>query len=205
MNELFREKKNALLGLAGGTIAVCFLIWYSLIRPEQATITRKRELTQQVQSKIEVARKNAQLVDEMEAELEQNQEKLANFEDRMAEGDVYLWIVNKLLKYTEPYGIAFHEIDAPQEGELDVFPKVPYQAARFGVGGTATYFGFGEFLAEFENNFPSMRIRRLELEPASGSSSTNDEPRIAFKMEFTMLIRGPENRTPREDKSEPKD
>ena len=205
MNELFKEKRNALLILAGGTLLGCLAFWYFVVRYEYGLINRKIETTVQVQGKIEVARKTALLADEMEKELEQDEEKLASFEHHMAFGDVYVWIINCLQKYRQPYGVLFLEFDPPQLGEVDVFPKVPYKAARFAVGGTATYFGFGEFLAEFENNFPNMRIRRLDMEPASGTSSTNDEARIAFKMEFTMLVRTSENKLLDDSKSEPKE
>ncbi len=194
MNEQLQEKRNVLLGLAAGTVAVCAAIWYFLIRAEYQAIDAARETRAQVVAKIGVARKNAQLAEQMEMELAQNMERLEALEEGMAEGDVYLWIINRLLQYREPFGIEFLEFDPPQVGEVDVLPKVPYKAARFAVSGTGTYFGFGEFLAEFENQFPTMRIRRLDLEPAAGYLETSPEPRLAFKMEFTMLVRTPENR-----------
>jgi hypothetical protein len=189
MTDLFQGKRNALLGLFGGTLLACVAIWYYVIQWEQRKVAELEETTLQIQKKIEVARRNGQLDDEMERELEEQEEKLLSYEMRMAHGDVYLWIINRLQAYRRSYGIEFSEFDPPQVGDLDIFPKVPYKAARFAVGGTATYFGFGEFLAEFENNFPHMRVRRLEMEPAATSNGTNDEARISFKLEFTMLVK----------------
>lgn len=205
MTDLFKGRRNAVLALVGGTLLVCVAIWHYLIQYEYRKIGEVADATLQVQGKIEVARRNAQLVDEMERELEEQEEKLQGFEQRMAHGDVYLWIINRLQRYRRPYGIDFSEFDPPQVGDLDIFPKVPYKAARFAVGGTATYFGFGEFLAEFENNYPHMRVRRLEMEPAATTAGTNDESRISFKLEFTMLVKTPENNLLDESKSVPKD
>lgn len=154
MIEQFKEKRNALLGLAAGTALVCAGIWYGLIRWENAQIGRKLDTTQQVQGKIEVARRNAQLADDMERELEEDEEKLLSFEQRMANGDVYLWIINRLQRYRRPFGIDFLEFDPPQVSELDIFPKVPYKAARFAVGGRQLH------LHAFERQHGSHRRHR---------------------------------------------
>ncbi|MEW6157301.1 MAG: hypothetical protein AB1813_07700, partial [Verrucomicrobiota bacterium] len=88
------------------------------------------------------------------------------------------------------YGVDFQKVDPPQPVEFDLLPKVPYGMTLFAINGRATYHDFGRFLAEFENNFPFLRLRSLELEPiAFGSTAPEDREVLRFKMELGSLTK----------------
>lgn len=190
MNDLLRERRTTLLLLGGATLLICTAIWYYVIREAELAIQKVVGQTETVQQKIIATRRQVQLLDRLEAEQIGDEAVLKDYEERMPHGDIYVWISQRLEEQQRAYGVTFDAIHPPVHGEADVFPKVPYKAARFTVAGTATYFGFGEFLANFENSFPHMAIRRLELEPAAGFAQTQ---RLGFKMEFSMLIRSGTN------------
>jgi len=54
-------------------------------------------------------------------------------------------------------------------------PKFPYQAATFGVKLSARYHDFGRFLADFENEFPYLRVKNLEVAPEAAKFGVREE------------------------------
>src|SRR5262249_10267395 len=102
-----------------------------------------------VQSKLAACRK----------ELERKQES-------MAPVDKFKWFYNTLDQFIARHHVHLIDITRePEVGELGTLPKFPYQAASFGVKLSARYHDFGAFLADFENQFPDMRVQNVELQP----------------------------------------
>ncbi|HVR37084.1 MAG TPA: hypothetical protein VMS21_14675, partial [Methylomirabilota bacterium] len=56
--------------------------------------------------------------------------------------------------------------------------------------GTGYYHDFGEFLAEFENRFPYVRLQRIHLEPAAvRTANPEDREKLSFRIEFVALVK----------------
>ena len=192
MNKLIKEKRYQLLPLGLGTTLVIASVLYLLIRPIQGHLKLKAELISQVQDKIETAKRGAKLADQVKAELETTTEKLNAVEEVMTQGDPYRWVIKTLENYQKSYKIEFTDYEKPHLEEINLPPKVPYKTATFNVVGTATYHAFGNFLAAFENAFPHIRLRKLELEPAAAATiERDDENNLTFKMEFVALFKPP--------------
>jgi hypothetical protein len=77
-------------------------------------------------------------------------------------------------------------IGIPVIGEMNMLPAFPYHQATSTVTGSAYYFDFGRFVADFENQFPYMRIQNLNLEP---SGAADDPEKLSFRMEIVTLIK----------------
>ena len=112
---------------------------------------------------------------------------LSEMETDMASGDLYSWVVGTFRKFKTPY-----KVEIPQLGplgpvtEMSLLPAFPYKQATLTVAGRAHFHDFGRFLADFENNFPHMRVLNLnlEIEPAP-----QDPELISFRMDVAILIK----------------
>jgi hypothetical protein len=71
-----------------------------------------------------------------------------------------------------------------------MLPNFPYKQATLTIGGTAHFHDFGKFVADFENQFPYMRLMNVTLEPASGVLAA-DKERLSFRMEIATLVKPP--------------
>src|SRR5438046_10759600 len=108
----------------------------------------------------------------------------------MGAGDMYAGVIQTGGRFG-----AERKVDIPQFSRevttgVGMFAKFPYKAAIFNVRGIAYYHDLGQFLADFENNFPYARIQNLEMEPATGSaaSGTAEPEKLAFRLEIVTLI-----------------
>ncbi len=105
----------------------------------------------------------------------------------MASGDLYDWMIQTLNKSKLSHAVDLPQISRETPCEAGTFSQFPYKAAAFIVGGTAFYHDFGRFLADFENQFPYLRVQNLELEPAAVRGE--DSEKLHFKMEFVTLVK----------------
>ena len=62
-----------------------------------------------------------------------------------------------------------------------------YKQATMQIGGTAYYHDLGQFIADFENEFPLTRVANLTIEFAQGAQG--DREKLAFKMDLITLIK----------------
>src|SRR5687767_8293082 len=148
MTSLVAKKRFQLLGLAMATLVAVALVWLLLIRPLQQKITARAAEIPQLKENIQTARQNAQLDEKMKADLEKAQLRLETQEEKIAQGDLYRWMINRLLGFQEHHPVEFDVIEPPQIGELNPQLKLPYKTAHFGVTGAANYHKFGLFISD---------------------------------------------------------
>ena len=72
--------------------------------------------------------------------------------------------------------------------DVNLLPDFPYKQATFTVAGTARFHDFGRFLADFENEFPHVRVVNLSLD-ANTPAGGEDAETLNFKMEIVTLIK----------------
>jgi Tfp pilus assembly protein PilO len=183
---LSKQKQFDLLKLGAVTLAVLLVIWFLLIRPAQARLNEKTkislDLTKNIQSKKEVI----QRAEEINAHVQESGKKLLALEGQMVTGDTYLWIIRTLRDFEVPGKIEFSKYEPPQIVERNTPPKLPYKAASFVVTGTAAYHDLGNFLANFENSYPHIRIQRIDMEPASPGTTSE---KLSFLLEMEVLVK----------------
>ncbi len=190
MKSLPKEKRDQLILVAIVTLACLLAVWFGLIRVQKQSLANIAKRTIEQQTKVGNAMRLIGSTNEIQQKLEAATEKLRAVETGMASGDLYSWMIMTVNKFR-----AGHRVDIPQFSrevptEVGVLPKFPYKAALFNVRGTAYFHDLGTFLADFENNFPYLRVQNLELEPAASSSatSTGDTEKLAFRMEIVTLV-----------------
>jgi len=190
MKSLPKEKRDRLILIVVGTFGCMLAIWFGLVRAQNKSLENIARKTIEQQNKVGNAVRLVGSTTEIQKKLEAATENLHALEIGMASGDLYSWMIMTVNKFR-----AGHRVDIPQFSrevptEVGVLPKFPYKAALFNVRGTAYFHDLGTFLADFENNFPYLRVQNLELEPAAGSSatSTGDPEKLAFRMEIVTLV-----------------
>jgi hypothetical protein len=193
MKNLSKEKRLqlVLVGLlTGGAIAG---LWFGLIAMQESKIKEIAQKKQSVQKEIDKVQKVKVGSSDLEKELKEATNRLAQIEEGMpsANGDLFSWIVSSIKQFNAPsYKVDMPQFSAPAVGEVHMFSSFPYNQAVVTVGGTAYYFEFGKFLADLENHFPYVRVQNLNLEPGFAANTAGDErEKLSFRMEIVTLVK----------------
>jgi len=190
MKNLPKEKRDRLILIGVGTVTILAAFYYGLINTQKKALVEIGRVTVEQQNKVN----NAQRLVNGTTEAQKNEEilagKLKAIEGTMASGDMYSWIILTVNKFRAGYKIDIPQFSREAPCDVGLLPKFPYKAAVFNVKGTACFHDLGKFIADFENNFPYLRVQNLELEPAGSSSATatRELDKLAFRMEIVTLV-----------------
>jgi Tfp pilus assembly protein PilO len=189
MNKLTKEKRNHLILIFLGTAGVVVGLWMGLISLQKrkiSDINTRIESTEQQISKVEqVAREASQV----QVQLKQVSERLQEIESAMPAGDAYAWINSTLRGFNRPgYRVEMPSIGPPMPGEMTMLPSFPYRQITVSVSGTAFFSDFGQFLQDFENRFPYMRVQSFTLVPGA-SPIPEEREKLNFNVEIVALTR----------------
>lgn len=190
MNKWSVETRSRVTVLALGTIGVLALIWFFLIGRLEMRLGNRQEKIRFVQQQVKTTREMIQRAEKYDEEIRRSSLLLSGFENQMARGDTYRWLLNWLGGFEARHNITVSSPPPPLETELNVPPRVPYKAIIYSFAGTAKYHDFGAFLADFENSSPFIRLNSLALEStSSGVESPASSGRLAFRIEFVTLLK----------------
>ena len=185
MSKLTKEKRDQLILVGIGTLALSFGLWYAVIRSQNQTVQVVLKRTQEVRDKIDKADKALKTAPTVEANLETAAKRLKEIELSMASGDMYSWVINTINQFIVNQKVTIPVFSREVIGDVGMLSKFPYKAATFILKGTARYHDFGRFVADFENAFPYIRVQNLEIIP----STTGDEKeKLDVKFEIVTLI-----------------
>ncbi len=189
MNKLSKEKRQQLvlvLLLTGGILAG---LWFGLVSAQQKTLAAIARNTKAAEQKLQMVKQTIEDAEIIEAQLGEASNRLSRAESTMASGDLYAWAINTLKQFKLPYHVEipqFSQVDGPKD--MSMLPSFPYKQATMTVSGTAQFYDFGRFIADFENEFPYIRVLNLTLEPVSAVVSS-DRERLSFKLEVAALVK----------------
>ncbi len=188
MSKLPKDKRAriVLVGLATATAGA--LLWVALINPLRDKAAQVARRIEDSRSKVDLGSKSIAASNQVAGALAVAGEQLAKAEAGMASGDLYAWMIQTMNRFKTGYAVDIPQISREIPAEVGAFPKFPYRAAVFVVRGTGYYHDFGKFLADFENNFPYIRVQNLELD-ATGGTKIEDAEKLQFKMELVTLVR----------------
>lgn len=190
MNSWSPETRNRVIVLALGTMGVLALMWFLLIGTLQTRLGNQKEKVRLVQHQLANTRERIERAEKFDEEVARSSLVLSGFENQMAQGDQYRWVLGWLRGFEARHKITVSSPPPPQEMELDVPPKVPYKAVKYSISGTARYHDFGAFLADVENSSPFIRFNSLSLAAtASGVENIASSDRLAFQLDFVTLLK----------------
>jgi hypothetical protein len=191
MNSLSKEKRNQLILVILLTSCVVAGLWFGLIRFQQSRLEQLALSTKAAEQRLEQVRQSIETADVVEAKLGEAGKRLSAIESTMANGDLYAWTINTLRTFKVGYKVEipqFSQIDGPKE--MNMLAGFPYKQANMTISGTALYSDLGKFVADFENQFPYMRVLNLSLEPVPAMNGGEKE-RLTFRMEIATLVKTP--------------
>jgi Tfp pilus assembly protein PilO len=180
-----REKRAALFRLIVITAIVLISLWFTLGRSTLAAVRERQKITSDLKQKIASKRNVIRQAGQIKIDNQRKREKLNSIEDQMVIGDPYLWISKTLREFEIPNQLEFSRYD-PAQSVASVFPRNnPYETLSFVVAGTATYSDLGNFLAQLENTYQYLRVRRLDVEPLVNT----EEDKLSFFLELHVLVK----------------
>ena len=177
MNKLSKEKRNQLIGVAAGTLAVCAALWYFVISSQNESLRKNKETIEELQNKTEKAQRLVKRRASIEEELAGLTNEIARAEAEMIPVEQLngkKWLLDKLNNFTKDrYDVTLMNLsNDPLIGkQFLLLPKLDYSAAAYNVEVRAFFHEFGKFLADFENSFPYMWIQNLQIWPLATPSA----------------------------------
>jgi Tfp pilus assembly protein PilO len=189
MKNLSKEKRSQLVLVVLATAGVLAGLYLGLISSQQDSLRALAENRIAAEHKLQQVKQTIEMAEAIEGQVEQAGKRLAQVEAGMATGDLYSWAINTIRQFKLPYKVEipqFSQIDGPKE--VNMLPAFPYKQVNMTISGTALFYDFGKFVADFENQFPYLRVLNLTLEPVSASVASERE-RLSFKMEVAALVK----------------
>jgi len=190
LKKLSKEKRNQLILVVIVTLAILGGLGFGLIKYQYASLARMAQKKAAAEKTLQQMRDAVKRADQIEAELVQTKKALTDLEADMAAGDLFEWVINTLRRFKLPY-----KVEIPQYSpigpttEMTLLPNFPYKQAAITVGGTGHFHDFGRFLADFENEFPHIRVLNLRLDANPAASATDDQETLTFSMEIVTLVK----------------
>ena len=186
--KLSKEKRKHLFGVVAGTVAVVATLCYFLIQGGYERLSRIDQKKIDAQAKLEQMEKTVARAKEVETAYNEAQAALEAKEAGMASGDIYSWMHGTIRRFQRTY-----KVEIPQIGSVsptvpvDLLPRFPYQQASVTIAGSAYYHDLGQFVSDFENNFPLMRVLNLSVERNAAAAADRDK--LSFKMDIVTLVK----------------
>ena len=187
LKQLPKEKRNELILTALVTVGVLVGLGFGLIRWQYETLTQIGRKTEDAGHRLEKMKRMIASSGEIEADLAEASKALSGIEEGMA-SDSYSWVYETVRRFQVGYKVDLPQFSTAEEGEVTLLPKFPYRQVTISVGGTGYYHDIGKFVADFENQFPYIRLVNLNLDPAS-TLSNEEREKLEFKFQIVTLLR----------------
>ena len=188
MKNLSNEKRKQLALVILLTVGAMIGTAYGLIKPEYQRREKIAQARHAAERRLQQMRQTIEHADQIEAQLCETRKQLDKIEEGMASGDLYSWAIQTIRQFKLPYKVEipqFSQIDGPRE--MSMLASFPYKQATITIGGAGSFYDFGKFVCDFENQFPYARLLNLTLEPNSVSAS--DREKLAFKVQIAALVK----------------
>lgn len=187
--KLPKEKQNHLILVALVTLIAIAGLYFGLIRRQHESLVHLKTKKVAAAKKLHVVLDSLHHADQIKTDLDNARTTLAAAESDVASGDLYAWVINSLRQFKAPYKVEipqFSQLGSPMD--VTVLPSFPYKQATLTVAGTAHFDDLGRFLADFENQFPHVRLVNLSVD-ANANSLTVEPEMLSFKMDIITLVK----------------
>lgn len=187
MKKLPPAKRNQLIMVLLVTAILIGLVYFFLILPQGNSNVQLANETKAARTKLDTYKAAIKQANTTADSLRDILKKLGEAEQDVASGDVNAWAYDTLRQFKSN-----HQVDIPNigqttsPGEVDLIPAFPYRQIKVALNGSAYYSDLGKFVADFENNFPHMRLLNLSAEPASEQGAGEH---LNFHFEVAVLVK----------------
>jgi Tfp pilus assembly protein PilO len=187
MKRLPPAKRNQLIMVVAATVAALAVVFLLLIKPqkeENEKLGLKIRTEQEKLKAIEAAIKDTDLI---ATHLTDISLQLSHAEDDVASGDVYAWTYDTIRRFKSTYHLDIPTIGQPTVSDMDMLSAFPYRQVKVTISGTGYYHDLGQFVSDFENAFPHMRMVNLSIEPANMTGANLEK--LSFRVDVIALIK----------------
>jgi Tfp pilus assembly protein PilO len=187
MKRLSPAKRNQLIMVLLITAALIGSVYFLLISPQNNENHKLVNQTNDRQSDLDKYRKIISQAEASSNQLASATLQLRNSEADIASGDIYAWIYDTIRRFKTGYNLNIPTVSQPAIGEVDLIPNFPYKQLKLSLVGTGYYHDLGKFVADFENNFPHMRLVNLSIQTASDPNGASEQ--LSFRMDVVALVK----------------
>jgi hypothetical protein len=185
--KLSTEKRNQFIFVSIGVVMALVIIWFLLINPLHGALQKaKKDAVDKRQHLVDMDN-IIKRADSATNELRAATSALSSAEADMASGDPNAWAYDLIRHFKENYKVDISINGQASIDNVDLIPDFPYQQLKVSVNGTAFYHDLGNFIANFENTFPHIRITNLEIDTLGGNGDSAEK--LSFHMEIIALIK----------------
>ncbi len=194
LKALSAEKKQHLAAVGMGTVLALVALYMLLIAPARQALAQLQTQTAEAEKKYTDADRLVRRGPAVQEELDRLEARLNSIESGMVDSDPVQWIRSTEIKFRAqaPYAVDIPNFPFRGQGEMTMIPDFPYRAANYLFGGSAYYHDLGRYLADWENQFPYMRILNLEItpdDPGPFAAAADDRERLNFTFEVSVLVK----------------
>jgi Tfp pilus assembly protein PilO len=187
--KLSKEKRNELVLVILVTLMAVVGLYFGLLRHQNDSLNRLAEKRTAASTKLKLVLDAIRRTDAIKADLDTAKSALTSAEKDVASGDLYSWVINSLRQFKAPYKVEIPQFSQlGQPTEVNVLADFPYKQATLTVAGSAHFHDLGRFLADFENQFPHVRLLNLSLDVNAPSINVAPET-LSFKMDIVTLVK----------------
>ncbi len=190
MKSLPKEKRNQLVLIILVTLVALAGLGYGLIKFQYENLGRLAAKQTEAEKKLAQMQDQIKRADQIEAEFVQASTVITNLEAGMAPfGDSLSWVINTIRGFKSPYQVDIPQFSPiSQPSDVNLLAKFPYKQVTLTLAGTAYYHELGRFIADFENEFPHIRVLNLDLQ-TSPSVAAGDAEKLMFKLDILTLVK----------------
>jgi Tfp pilus assembly protein PilO len=187
MRKLSPTKRNHLIIVLVLTLGALFAVFHFLIDPQKAQNKKLAENIRAQRDKLQSIKNAIKDADHISSDLTTVSFQLGRAEEDVASGDVYAWIYDTIRRFKSAYKVEIPTISAPTVTDADLFSGFPYRQVKVTLSGVGFYHDIGKFVADFENNFPHMRMVNLLVEPANQVGPNAEK--LSFRVDVIALVK----------------
>jgi hypothetical protein len=187
--KLPKEKKQHLVLVVIIALAALAALGLGVVKRQYEYLGWLADAKVSTEKKLHAVEEAIKRIHQVQAELAENRKKLTELEADLADGDLYSWVINTLRKFKIDYKVEIPQMSGiTGPSEMTMLPNFPYKQASITVLGTAHYHDLGRFVADFENQFPHIRLLNLSVEVAPAPAPGQVEM-LSFKVEIVTLVK----------------
>ena len=187
MKRLSPDKRNKLIMVILGTLALIGLVYFILIGPQNE---QNRRLA--VETKSDESRRDSMGKTILQAETNAKKadaiaDQLKDSEKDLVEGDVIVWTYDTLRQFKSNRHVDITTLGQPVQMDEDLLPNFPYKQIQFHIAGTGYYHDLGKFIADLENKYPHMRVLNITIDVFAGAEATSEK--LSFRFQIAALVK----------------
>lgn len=187
MKRLSTEKRNQLIFVILGTVALICAVYFLLISPQNDENHKLDDKIVSEQDRLEKIKNTIKTASATAGSAVESSALLARAEEDIASGDLFAWTYDTIRRFKAGYRLDIPNIGQPIQSEVDLIPNFPYKQIKFSLIGTGFYHDIGKFVSDLENKFPHMRVINLTIDPTGGVDASTEK--LSFRMDIVALVK----------------